>query len=93
MDTAGPLSEAPVRDCPQHGAQPGETGGLRAVQGHSLLRVMESCCDTSQNWRASVDRHKLLRNDGLEQRDGTLSVSSSSGIQVGTLRALPWNGG
>lgn len=65
MGTAEHVSEMPVHDCPQHGAQPGETGGLHAVQDCDLIGVMESCCDSSHSWRAAVDGHRLLRSDGL----------------------------
>lgn len=50
----GHLSEVLVHDCPQHGAQPGET----RVQGCDLIGFMESCCDSSHTG-ASFQRKSL----------------------------------
>lgn len=56
--TAGHFSQVPEHNHPQHETQPGETGGLCAVQGRDLVGVMESSCYSTDN--------RLLRSDGLD---------------------------
>lgn len=78
-------AQASVNKHLQHGKQPGKLPAPTQPQNYDFFWIIETGWDSSHDWRAAANEHRLFRKDRLER------VRNGDALCQGAPRDLRWS--